>query len=99
MKKIYCFDIDETLCTSPNLNYENSQPYIDRISVVNKLFDEGHTIKLFTARGSKTGIDWSKITKNQLKLWGLKYHELHFGKPHADYYIDDKAIDILGWFN
>ena len=24
--------------------------------------------------------------------WGVKHHELAFGKPAADYYIDDKAL-------
>jgi dsDNA-binding SOS-regulon protein len=24
----------------------------------------------------------------------LPYHELHFGKPNADYYVDDKMLDM-----
>lgn len=98
MNKIYCFDIDETLCKSPDLNYENSIPIPERIDIVNRLYDEGYIIKIFTARGSKTKIDWSELTKKQLSAWGLKYHELHFGKPYADYYIDDKAKDVFDWF-
>ena len=74
---IYCFDIDETLCKSKNLDYTMSTPYPDRIKAVNELYDKGFTIKLYTARGSKTGIDWSELTKQQLSDWGLKYHELH----------------------
>lgn len=33
-------------------------------------------------------------TKKQLNKWGLKYHKLFFGKPAADYYVDDKFIDF-----
>ena len=33
-----------------------------------------------------------KFTKIQLKKWKLKYHELIFGKPSYDIYIDDKSI-------
>lgn len=89
---IYCFDIDETLCTTQGLEYFEATPKLERIKKVNELYDAGHTIKLYTARGSKTGVDWRKITEYQLSSWGLKYHELKFGKPFADFYIDDKGI-------
>ena len=54
----------------------------------------GNSIALHTARGYVTGIDWSQVTKQQMARWGLKYHELHFGKPNADYYVDDRMLDI-----
>jgi len=90
---IYCFDIDETICTVQGENYASATPMIERINKINQLFESGNIIKLHTARGSKTGIDWMEITSYQLSIWGLKYHELHFGKPFADFYIDDKAIN------
>ena len=31
-----------------------------------------------------------KFTKKQLKDWGLKFHELKFGKPSYDVFVDDK---------
>ena len=31
-------------------------------------------------------------TNNQLKHWGLKFHQLKFGKPSYDLIIDDKGI-------
>jgi len=61
---------------------------------INAIYKCGHEIILFTARGSQTGIDWSDITKSQLQSWGVKYHKLLFGKPAADYYIDDKNLDL-----
>ena len=39
--------------------------------MINKLYDEGHTVVYWTARGSTTGIDWGDLTQNQLKEWGL----------------------------
>jgi hypothetical protein len=58
------------------------------------MYDKGHKIVLHTARGYVTGIDWSDVTKKQMADWGLKYHELKFGKPNADIYIDDRFYDI-----
>lgn len=88
---IYCFDLDDTLCFGTSTNYEKAKPFIDRINRVNQLYDAGHTIKIFTARGSETGIDWRHITEEQLSVWGLRYHLLLLGKPAADVYVDDKA--------
>jgi len=36
--------------------------------------------------------------KNELDDWGLSYDEILFGKPEADYFIDDKSIDLFNWF-
>jgi hypothetical protein len=95
---IYCVDIDGTLCSQRNGDYENAQPWPARIAVVNKLFNEGHRIILYTARGSGTGIDWRDVTEAQLRAWSVSHHELWFGKPPADYYIDDRAVTADLWF-
>ncbi len=97
---IYVFDIDGTICTLvENADYQNAKPLESRIEKLNKLFDNGHTIKLFTARGTQTGIDWTDITESQLKRWQVKYHELIMNKkPHGDLYIDDKAINADSFF-
>jgi hypothetical protein len=88
----YCFDIDGTLCTNTEGDYLNAEPFADRINHVNTLFECGHTIKLFTARGSTTGIDWYENTVRQLTEWGVSFHELILGKPFADIFVDDRAI-------
>ena len=95
---IYCIDIDGTICSKDNEDYNFAVPYEDRIKTINKLYDEGNKIIFFTARGSATGIDWEDITKKQLDKWQVKYHELRFGKPHADVFIDDRAKDLFNWF-
>jgi hypothetical protein len=91
--KTYCFDLDGTLCTNTEGDYENSTPFVERINVVNKLYNDGNTILIDTARGSTTKIDWYDVTKKQLDLWGVKYSKLRVGiKLNADIFIDDKGI-------
>ena len=34
-----------------------------------------------------------QLVINTLKQFKIPYDELHFGKPHADFYIDDLAIN------
>lgn len=97
MKK-YCFDIDGTICTNTDGNYEDAKPHVKRIKQINSLHKEGNKIILFTARGTTTRIDWRLLTEKQLKNWGVSYDELLFGKPEADKFIDDKADDIFNWF-
>ena len=33
----YCFDLDGTLCTKRNLDYQNAEPFKERIETVNSL--------------------------------------------------------------
>lgn len=88
----YVIDLDGTLCTQEK-DYSFAKPIENRIKKVNDLYNNGNVIIIFTARGSETDIDWSDTTLKQLREWGLKYHHLIFGKPSADYYIDDRNID------
>lgn len=93
----YCFDIDGTLCTNTEGDYEHARPLPDVITRVNALHAAGHTVLLQTARGATTGIDWRLITEKQMRDWGVHYHRLYFGKPTADLYVDDKAINVRDW--
>jgi|TARA_B100001971_G_C18149263_1_gene514868 uncharacterized HAD superfamily protein len=92
----YCFDIDGTICTT-NCEYKDAKPFNQVIKLINKLYSSGNKIILFTSRGSKSGKDWFEFTKNQINNWGIKYHKLIMGKPQADIFIDDRAINIDDW--
>jgi hypothetical protein len=95
---IIYIDIDETICRSPDLlDYTKSTPIQENIDRANKLFDEGHTIVYWTARGSKSGLDWKDVTTKQFREWGIKYHELKFGKPVYDIFIDDRNVNTRDW--
>lgn len=98
MKRIFCFDFDGTLFETEGTDYSSSKPILSRIARVNELAKAGHKIILFTARGSKTGIDWSNVTEKQALDAGLIFDELLFGKPAADHYIDDKGISDSDFF-
>ena len=110
----YCFDIDGTICTPgtcKSCQYEGATPNKDRIEKINKLYDEGHYIIYMTARAMGRNKDLPNaeatikaeevlkpLTKLQLDIWGCKYHELILSKPHADYFIDDKAVNDEDFF-
>jgi rfaE bifunctional protein nucleotidyltransferase chain/domain len=93
----YAFDIDNTLVKTNGSDYENSVPIQHRIDRVNRLFDEGHTIYLFTARGMSSGMDLYEFTVNQMREFGVKHHQLIMGKPNVDVFVDDKAISVNDW--
>jgi CMP-N,N'-diacetyllegionaminic acid synthase len=88
-------DVDGVLAeASAPPDYANARPLPANIARVNALYDAGCEIVLFTARGSATGLDWQDTTRAQLERWGVRYHDLQFGKPHADIYIDDRLMTL-----
>mgnify|MGYP003152678167 CR=1 FL=1 len=97
-KKTIYIDIDETICTTPeDRDYTKSSPILENITKANTLFEEGNKIVYWTARGTVTGLDWSSVTIDQFKKWGVKYHDLKFGKPYYDLFIDDKNMNTKDW--
>ena len=94
MKTIYV-DIDETICTTPkSREYNSSEPIVENIEKINKLYDEGNTIVYWTSRGSGKQINWYDLTEKQLLSWGAKFNELRVDKPYYDIFIDDKTLRI-----
>ena len=92
-------------------DYHKAEPWKDRIKVLNKLYDEGNYIIYFTARAMGRFADLPhsvasvkakevlfELTKQQLEEWGVKYNELIMGKPHADFFIDDKGVKDEDFF-
>lgn len=107
-QKIIAFDLDDVICFRPDgyedlgpAKYLYCQPYNETIELVNSLYDDGYKIIIYTARGmSQFAGDiieiYSKLynqTNEQLKSWGLKYHQLVMGKMHYDVLIDDKVLN------
>lgn len=97
--KTLCFDLDNTICNTSNVDYKKSTPKINVVRFINSLYGK-YEILIFTARfmgrekgnlirAKKRGY---KFTEKQLKKWGLKYHKLIFGKPTYDIFVDDKNL-------
>lgn len=95
----YMVDIDGTICTITNGAYADAKPFESRIAYFNRLYDQGHEIHYWTARGGTSGLDWSDLTKSQLTEWGVKYTSFRTGKPAYDLWIDDKAINVETFFD
>jgi hypothetical protein len=95
----YMVDIDGTICYNENSKYEDSKPDTYRIVKLNKLFDDGHEIHYWTARGGNSGIDWTELTQQQLKDWGVKYTSIQMKKPVYDVWVDDRAINAKDFFD
>lgn len=102
-------DIDGTICENrdtlrkkynrKDIHYRDVFPFEDRIAKVNELYDQGHTIVYWTARGVSSGDDYTELTNFQLQKWGCKYHELKMNqKPHFDIYICDKSHNADVYF-
>jgi capsule biosynthesis phosphatase len=97
-----CFDLDNTLVTFPKIykDYSTVEPIQKNIDYLNFLKDKGNYIIIYTARRMKTHSgnigkcisDIGKITIDTLEKFGIRYDELHFGKPNADFYIDDLSV-------
>jgi hypothetical protein len=88
-------DVDNTITETSGMDYQNAKPIYEKIEIINKLFDQGHTITYWTARGSVSGINFYELTKSQLDNWGAKYHNFMVGKPAFDILIDDKTINNI----
>ena len=91
----FAFDLDGVIATLvPDGEYARAEPYLPAVRLVARLREAGNRIVIYTARGSHTGLDWAEATCHQLSVWGVRYDELRFGKPAADYYIDDRMMSL-----
>jgi hypothetical protein len=99
----FCFDLDGTLCGPPATpgDYSTCRPLERNIAWLRALHAAGHRIIIHTARrmlthrGNVQAVvdEIGELTRQQLRDFGVPYHELVFGKPYADFYVDDKAVN------
>ena len=111
-----CFDLDNTLVSYPTIenDYTMVEPIIKNINMLRYLKNFGHTIIIYTARRMRTHsgnigkilYDVGKITFDTLEKYNIPFDEIYFGKPYADVYIDDLALNCyenieksLGFYN
>lgn len=87
-------DLDGTIFTEEKtFSRSLAQPLPGAVDNVNALYNQGHTIILYSSRS------WQEyeMTVHWLKHFGIKYHQLYMGKPIGDVWIDDRAIPFNGW--
>lgn len=92
--KNFLIDIDGTVCDDiPNEEPERMisvMPFPDALKIINKWFEEGHSIYFFTSRTE----EHRAVTEAWLNKNGFKYHGIIFGKPRGGNYhwIDNHII-------
>lgn len=102
-----CIDLDGVICRlrEPGQQYADLDPVPGAIEKLRQLKAAGHYIILYTARHMKTcGGNVGMVVARQgpatlewLKRHRVEYDEIHFGKPHAQVYIDDNALRFESW--
>jgi capsule biosynthesis phosphatase len=103
--KRFCFDLDNTLVTYPKIfgDYSTVEPIHKNIEYLKFLKENGNYIIIYTARRMKTHggnvgaiiSDIGKVTLDTLTRLEIPYDEFLFGKPHADFYIDDLGVNAF----
>lgn len=107
MSKRIAIDLDGTICPikdSPT-SYAALEPLPGAVERIRELRGKGHYIIIVTARNmatcegnvGKVMKKVGKLTLDWLADHGVEYDEIHFGKPNADLYIDDRALRFSDW--
>ncbi|MDQ3651420.1 MAG: capsular biosynthesis protein [Acidobacteriota bacterium] len=100
-------DLDGTICPikQPEHSYADLEPLPGAVGRIRELRAAGHYVIIVTARNmatcqSNVGAvmkNVGKITLDWLAKYGIEYDEIHFGKPNAQVYIDDRGIRFSSW--
>lgn len=102
-----CIDLDGVICQlrKPGDTYADPAPVAGAADKLRALRKAGHYIIIHSARHMKTCngnvgqviARQGAVTLDWLSRHGIEFDEMHFGKPHADVYIDDNAVRFESW--
>lgn len=99
----WVFDLDGTICTQEKSGeYHLASPIEKVVEKIRVLHVMGDRIVIYTARGMNTAggdptkipIDLLIMTEKWLERHDVPYHQLVFGKPAGDVYVDDKGMNV-----
>ena len=106
MRRI-AIDLDGTICPikQPDQSYADLQPHPGAADRIRELRRAGYYVIILTARNMATCEgnvgrvmkNVGRLTLNWLEEHGIEYDEMHFGKPNAELYIDDRAFRFTSW--
>jgi hypothetical protein len=91
--KIRC-DLDDSLLET-NGDWETAILIKERIKLINKLYDRGWKIIIWSSRDKED----KQETKDQLKKFGVKYNKLKMEKPKYLVLIDNRAVNSNEWYD
>lgn len=87
-------DLDGTILEEKNTKEKpEAKPLPGAVDAVNKLYEMGHVIIIYSARAGSN----LELTLKQLNEYGIKYHHLVLDKPVGDIFIDDRAFAFRDW--
>jgi hypothetical protein len=95
MKKIIAIDFMGVICDPSNVpeGKKLGQPIPGALDALQDLYDTCyviiHTTMANTPRGRQIVAEW-------LDFYDVDYHEIS-GKPKADYYLDNHALEFKSW--
>jgi dTDP-glucose pyrophosphorylase len=91
--KRFCFDLENTLLTYPKIknDYKSVKPILKNINFLKYLKKMGNIIIIYTTQ--KISTYEGKIIFEILEKYNIPYDEIYFGKPEADYYIDNLSYN------
>jgi|TARA_Y100000310_G_C20501608_1_gene724278 capsule biosynthesis phosphatase len=102
-----CVDLDGTICETKtkDQSYKDVKPLDGAVDTLEFLKQRGYYIVINTARNMRTcENNLGRVIANQgriviewLDKYCIPYDELLFGKPHVDFFIDDKGIKFTNW--
>jgi capsule biosynthesis phosphatase len=98
--KTAVFDVDDTILTTVNRDYANSQPKMEVIEGIRALKEAGWFIYLYTARGmGRSDGDIGSVANEVFaeietfcRTFEVPYDAIQVGKPWGWLYVDDKAM-------
>jgi capsule biosynthesis phosphatase len=102
-----CIDLDGVICRLRRTgeSYAELAPTPGAVEKLRSLRAAGHYVIIYTARHMKTCqgnvgqviARQGAATLEWLARHGIEFDEIHFGKPHADVYLDDNALRFESW--
>jgi len=97
---VICVDVDDTICSTVNRDYANSEPIMPIVEKLRQAKAAGYQVVLYTARGQgRSDGQWETVADEVLgevvafcERHAVPYDRIVLGKPWAKWYVDDKAI-------